>query len=190
MRLKQGLGVDQQKNSPLSLKAGQVRYCLWGTIEDLAWWFQTDQKRANKILTWLPQSLRPFIGIPEKALKHLNPDTWSRRITGEHRLVYRVSANAIYFFASTIPLLNPPKLSDLDTLRVGSFSWYAASCWANLSWIALTAHQLARLNTTDLATFRCKECRQPTQWHSLQRLRYPLMLSFSSAVPMALQAEL
>ncbi len=67
--------------------------------EDLAWWFQTDEKRANKILNLITAvSQDPFIGIGKpEALKHLNPDTWSRRITGEHRLVYRVSADAIYF---------------------------------------------------------------------------------------------
>ncbi len=40
----------------------------------------------------------PFAGIgkPER-LKHLDPDTWSRRITRGNRLVYHVAANRTTF---------------------------------------------------------------------------------------------
>ncbi len=40
----------------------------------------------------------PFSGIgkPER-LRHLDPDTWSRRITQEHRLVYHVADDRITF---------------------------------------------------------------------------------------------
>jgi toxin YoeB len=36
------------------------------------------------------------IGKPEP-LKYLDPDTWSRRIDLEHRVVYRVTQDRIYF---------------------------------------------------------------------------------------------
>lgn len=67
--------------------------------EDLNWWFRTDNKQVEKILDLISSiTTDPFRGIghPEP-LKHLDPNMWSRRITGEHRLVYRISAEAIYF---------------------------------------------------------------------------------------------
>jgi len=40
----------------------------------------------------------PFTGVgkPER-LKHLGPDVWSRRLTGEHRIVYLVRDDRIDF---------------------------------------------------------------------------------------------
>jgi toxin YoeB len=40
----------------------------------------------------------PFDGIGKpEALKHELSGCWSRRVTQEHRLVYRVTADRIYF---------------------------------------------------------------------------------------------
>ncbi len=68
-------------------------------LEDLAHWVSTDRKTALRILE-LVESIRrdPFggIGKPEP-LRHLGPDVWSRRITQEHRLVYRVKDDRILF---------------------------------------------------------------------------------------------
>lgn len=67
--------------------------------EDLEYWVATDRKTALRILKIMEAVLRdPFTGIgkPER-LKYLDPDTWSRRITEEHRLVYHVAADRITF---------------------------------------------------------------------------------------------
>ena len=67
--------------------------------EDLAYWVAHDRKVALRVLTLVEAALRdPFAGIGKpEPLKHLDPDTWSRRVTGEHRLVYRVAKDRVYF---------------------------------------------------------------------------------------------
>lgn len=60
--------------------------------EDYLFWQQTEKKILKKINTLLKDIDRtPFegIGSPEP-LKHQLSGYWSRRITIEHRLVYRV----------------------------------------------------------------------------------------------------
>ncbi|MES9905107.1 MAG: Txe/YoeB family addiction module toxin [Sedimenticola sp.] len=67
--------------------------------EDLKFWVKTHRKTAIRVLDLVEAVLRdPFEGIgkPER-LKYLDPDTWSRRITQEHRLVYRVTGERIDF---------------------------------------------------------------------------------------------
>ncbi len=68
-------------------------------LEDLAHWVSTDRKVALRILE-LVEAIRrdPFggIGKPEP-LRHLDSGIWSRRITQEHRLVYRVKDDRILF---------------------------------------------------------------------------------------------
>jgi len=68
-------------------------------LENLAYWVSTDRKVAIRILE-LVEAIRrdPFggIGKPE-ALRHVGPGIWSRRITQEHRLVYRVKDDRILF---------------------------------------------------------------------------------------------
>lgn len=68
-------------------------------LEDLRWWVATDRKIALRILDLLDAALRdPFDGLGKpESLKHLGSGTWSRRITQEHRLVYRVGADRIDF---------------------------------------------------------------------------------------------
>lgn len=58
-----------------------------------------EPRTAGRILDLVNAVLRdPFSGIGKpEPLKHVPPDTWSRRITGEHRLVYRVFADRIHF---------------------------------------------------------------------------------------------
>ncbi len=68
-------------------------------IEDLTHWVGTDRKTALRILD-LVESIRrdPFNGIGKpEPLRHLGPGIWSRRITREHRLVYRVKDDRILF---------------------------------------------------------------------------------------------
>ena len=67
--------------------------------EDLRWWFKQDKKIANRILDLVEAAIAdPFVGIgkPEH-LKYRETNTWSRRITREHRLVYRVKGDRIDF---------------------------------------------------------------------------------------------
>jgi toxin YoeB len=67
--------------------------------EDLRRWISTDRKTALRILGLVEATVRdPFggIGKPEP-LKHLGGGVWSRRVTQEHRLVYRVTTARIDF---------------------------------------------------------------------------------------------
>jgi toxin YoeB len=67
--------------------------------EDLRYWVDTDRRIAVRIFDLIEAIMRdPFAGIgrPEP-LRHLAPNTWSRRVTQEHRLVYLVSRDRIDF---------------------------------------------------------------------------------------------
>jgi toxin YoeB len=67
--------------------------------EDLRFWVETDRKLALRCLDLVEAVLRdPFSGIGKpEPLKYLAPDTWSRRLSQEHRLVYLVSRDRIDF---------------------------------------------------------------------------------------------
>ena len=60
--------------------------------EDLRHWIATERRIALRVMDLVTAIRRdPFggVGKPEP-LKRVGPNTWSRRITEEHRLVYRV----------------------------------------------------------------------------------------------------
>ncbi|MGJ4049498.1 Txe/YoeB family addiction module toxin [Corynebacterium macclintockiae] len=60
--------------------------------EDYLWWQTTDRrtlKRINRLIKDIARNGNEGIGKPE-ALKHGLSGYWSRRITDEHRLVYKV----------------------------------------------------------------------------------------------------
>ena len=67
--------------------------------EDLAYWIKTDRRAALRTLELVEAILAdPFAGIGKpEALRHELAGCWSRRITQEHRLVYRVTADRIDF---------------------------------------------------------------------------------------------
>ena len=68
-------------------------------LEDLGHWVATDRKIALRVLE-LVEAIRrdPFDGIGKpEPLRHLGSGIWSRRITQEHRLVYRVKDDRILF---------------------------------------------------------------------------------------------
>jgi toxin YoeB len=68
-------------------------------LEDLSHWVSTDRKIALRVLE-LVEAIRrdPFDGIGKpEPLRHLGSGIWSRRITQEHRLVYRVKDDRILF---------------------------------------------------------------------------------------------
>jgi toxin YoeB len=61
--------------------------------EDYLWFQQNDRKRLKRINTLIKDTIRsPFEGLgkPEPLKSELS-GYWSRRITSEHRLVYRSS---------------------------------------------------------------------------------------------------
>lgn len=67
--------------------------------EDLRYWVQTDRRIAFRALDLVEAIMRePFTGIGKpEPLKYLDSDTWSRRLTQEHRVVYLVSEERIDF---------------------------------------------------------------------------------------------
>jgi len=67
---------------------------------DLAWWYRNEPKKGDKILDLVADILdgEPFTGLGKpEPLKYIEADTWSRRIDLEHRLVYKVTGNKVYF---------------------------------------------------------------------------------------------
>jgi toxin YoeB len=67
--------------------------------QDLRYWIETDRKIAIRALELIEAVLRdPFVGIGKpEPLKYVLAGCWSRRLTQEHRLVYRVSEGRIDF---------------------------------------------------------------------------------------------
>jgi toxin YoeB len=67
--------------------------------EDLRYWVETDRNAALRVSELVEAVLRDpskGIGKPEP-LRHALAGCWSRRITQEHRLVYRVAPGRIDF---------------------------------------------------------------------------------------------
>ena len=60
--------------------------------EDFQYWMETDDTVVSKIRDLLKEIKRtPFQGTGKpEPLKHDLKGYWSRRITGEHRLVYKI----------------------------------------------------------------------------------------------------
>jgi toxin YoeB len=67
--------------------------------DDLRYWIETDRKIALRVLDLMAAILSdPFDGIGKpEPLKHELAGCWSRRITQEHRLVYRVIADRVEY---------------------------------------------------------------------------------------------
>jgi toxin YoeB len=66
--------------------------------EDYLHWQRTDRKTLQRINTLIKEIQRnPFEGIGKpEPLKHALSGYWSRRINDEHRIVYKVSADAVH----------------------------------------------------------------------------------------------
>jgi toxin YoeB len=66
---------------------------------DMKYWVETDRRTALRALELVEAVLHdPFVGIGKpEPLKYVLAGCWSRRITQEHRLVYRVSQVRIDF---------------------------------------------------------------------------------------------
>jgi toxin YoeB len=65
--------------------------------EDYLFWQKTDKKILRRINNLIKEIKRnPFEGIGKpEPLKHALSGYWSRRINDEHRIVYRVSSDAV-----------------------------------------------------------------------------------------------
>ena len=70
---------------------------LPGGWEDYVYWQETDRKTLQKVNELIRDTLRnPFSGIGKpEPLKGNLKGWWSRRITQEHRLVYRVDGDLL-----------------------------------------------------------------------------------------------
>lgn len=65
--------------------------------EDYLYWQRSDKKalrRINQLITHIKRTPFESIGKPEP-LKHSLSGYWSRRITDEHRIVYKATEDAI-----------------------------------------------------------------------------------------------
>jgi toxin YoeB len=67
--------------------------------EDLRYWVKSERNTALRVLDLVEATLRdPFAGVGKpEPLRYLLAGCWSRRITQEHRLVYRVTDERIDF---------------------------------------------------------------------------------------------
>ena len=72
------------------------------TFSDEAWedylhWQKQDRKMVERINKLIKEVQRdPFVGVGKpEPLKHALSGFWSRRITDEHRIVYRVTEDAL-----------------------------------------------------------------------------------------------
>ncbi len=73
---------------------------LWdkSAWEDYQFWMENDRKVFLKINSLIKECQRtPFTGTGKpEALKQNLSGFWSRRITGEHRLIYRADDDILY----------------------------------------------------------------------------------------------
>ena len=67
--------------------------------QDLRHWIQVDRKTALRVLDLVEAVCRdPFVGVGKpEPLKYVLAGCWSRRITQEHRMVYKVTERRIDF---------------------------------------------------------------------------------------------
>ncbi len=65
--------------------------------DDYLYWQKQDKRMVERINKLIQETRRePFAGIGKpEALKHALAGYWSRRITDEHRMVYRIEENAL-----------------------------------------------------------------------------------------------
>lgn len=66
---------------------------------DLRYWIETDRKTALRVLDLMAATLEdPFDGIGKpEPLRNEFAGCWSRRLTQEHRIIYRVFADRVEF---------------------------------------------------------------------------------------------
>ena len=101
MSIKKKPNKKQDDSSHIEEKkaAGRVPVFEPEFREDLGWWYKNEPQKAFKVLDLVQDILRdPLKGIGKpEPLKYLDSDTWSRRIDLEHRIIYRITLDHIYF---------------------------------------------------------------------------------------------
>jgi len=68
-------------------------------IEQLQYWKKSGNKKVMERITLLLEEIQrsPFEGLGKpEALKHNWSGYWSRRITAEHRLIYKIEDKMLY----------------------------------------------------------------------------------------------
>lgn len=70
-------------------------------FDDFTWWAQNDKKVYKRIVKLVEDATRsPFSGLGKpEPLKNELSGYWSRRITDEHRLVYKPTDDALIIIA-------------------------------------------------------------------------------------------
>lgn len=65
--------------------------------EDYLYWQKQDKRMVERINKLIQETTRePYAGVGKpEALKHALSGYWSRRITDEHRMVYRMEGNSL-----------------------------------------------------------------------------------------------
>ncbi len=65
--------------------------------EDYLYWQKNDKRIVERINKLIHETQRePFTGLGKpEPLKHALAGFWSRRITDEHRMVYKIEGNAL-----------------------------------------------------------------------------------------------
>ena len=66
--------------------------------EDYLYWQKHDRKMVDRINSLIQEVMRdPFHGVGKpEPLRHALAGFWSRRITDEHRMVYRVEGDELH----------------------------------------------------------------------------------------------
>jgi toxin YoeB len=66
----------------------------WG---DYVYWQSTDKAVVKRVYSLIKEVLRePYVGTGKpEPLKHVLAGWWSRRITDEHRMVYRLAGDTV-----------------------------------------------------------------------------------------------
>jgi toxin YoeB len=91
--------INYGETSDLSAKINRAAVFEPEFREDLRFWIESDSKIALRIPTLIEDVMGgPFSGLGKpEPLRYELAGAWSRRITREHRLVYRVYADRIAF---------------------------------------------------------------------------------------------
>ncbi len=88
-----------KKKSPAAIAVNDGEpYYTTQAKEDLAWWRKQNPKMLVRIEALIADiKHNPFAGLGKpEPLKHEWQGYWSRRVTEEHRLVYRVEGGILY----------------------------------------------------------------------------------------------
>jgi toxin YoeB len=65
-------------------------------LDDLGYWLDEDIRIARRLLRLMRETARnPFAGIGKPEPLRGMAGSWSRRLTGEHRFVYRVTSSTL-----------------------------------------------------------------------------------------------